>query len=82
MDPRLEDYPAKEAELVLKLGLLCSHPLLATRPGMTLIMQYLDGDMPFPEEISLDYLAIKDVDDVFEISPSLATSITSLLGGS
>ncbi|KAF0905559.1 hypothetical protein E2562_007356 [Oryza meyeriana var. granulata] len=25
MDPRLEDYVAGEAELVLKLGLLCSH---------------------------------------------------------
>jgi hypothetical protein len=76
----LEDYAAGEAELVLKLGLLCSHPLPAARPGMRLIMQYLDGDLPFPE-FSPDYLAITDVDQVLGTAPSVATTITSLSGG-
>ncbi|KAG1348116.1 L-type lectin-domain containing receptor kinase IV.1-like [Cocos nucifera] len=49
-DPRLgEDYVVEEMELVLKLGLLCSHPLPAARPTMRQVMQYLDGDAPLPE---------------------------------
>uniref|UniRef100_A0A0E0AK38 Protein kinase domain-containing protein n=1 Tax=Oryza glumipatula TaxID=40148 RepID=A0A0E0AK38_9ORYZ len=82
MDPRLEEYSGEEAELVLKLGLLCSHPLPAARPGMRLVMQYLDGDVPLPE-FSPDYLCIKDVDQVQvgEYTPSVATTITGLSGG-
>ncbi|CAN6324324.1 unnamed protein product [Urochloa humidicola] len=80
MDPRLEEYALEEAELVLKLGLLCSHPLPAARPGMRLVMQYLDGDLPLPE-FSPDYLAITDVDQVIETTPSIATTITGLSGG-
>uniref|UniRef100_A0A0E0LGT1 Protein kinase domain-containing protein n=1 Tax=Oryza punctata TaxID=4537 RepID=A0A0E0LGT1_ORYPU len=82
MDPRLEEYSTDEAELVLKLGLLCSHPLPAARPGMRLVMQYLDGDLQLPE-FSPDYLCIKDVDQVQgdEYSPSVATMITGLSGG-
>uniref|UniRef100_J3MIE5 Protein kinase domain-containing protein n=1 Tax=Oryza brachyantha TaxID=4533 RepID=J3MIE5_ORYBR len=77
MDPRLEDYAADEAELVVKLGLLCSHPLPVARPGMRLVMQYLDGDLPLPE-FSPDYLCITDVDQVLidESSSSVATTIT------
>ncbi|EEE66517.1 hypothetical protein OsJ_22991 [Oryza sativa Japonica Group] len=82
MDPRLEEYSGEEAELVLKLGLLCSHPLPAARPGMRLVMQYLDGDVPLPE-FSPDYLCIKDVDQVQvgDYSPSVVTTITGLSGG-
>ncbi|KAH7863668.1 hypothetical protein Vadar_020514 [Vaccinium darrowii] len=36
-------------ELVLKLGLLCSGSNAATRPSMRQVMQYLHGDVPFPE---------------------------------
>ncbi|CAL5334115.1 unnamed protein product [Camellia sinensis] len=51
-DPILEgDYLAIEMELVLKLGLLCSHSNPATRPSMKQVMQYLDGDTFFPETI-------------------------------
>jgi hypothetical protein len=50
-DPRLgNDYAEEEAELVLKLGLLCSHPLASARPSMRRVVQRLDGDMAFPEE--------------------------------
>ncbi|XP_035545687.1 L-type lectin-domain containing receptor kinase IV.1-like [Juglans regia] len=38
-DPNLgEEYVAEEAELVLKLGLLCSHSALAARPSMRQIV--------------------------------------------
>ncbi|KAJ6810509.1 L-type lectin-domain containing receptor kinase IV.2-like [Iris pallida] len=49
-DPRLgEEYPAGEVELVLTLGLLCSHPLPEARPSMRQVMQYLDGSAALPE---------------------------------
>lgn len=78
----LVDYDAHEAELALKLGLLCSHPLPAARPGMRQVMQHLDGGLPLPE-FSADYLAISDVDQVLDLetSPSVATTITGLSGG-
>ena len=44
VDPRLgEEYFAKEVELVLKLGLLCSHPVPTVRPSMRHVMQIMDG---------------------------------------
>lgn len=50
VDPRLEgEYNTDEASLVLKLGFLCSHPLPDLRPSMRQVMQYLDGQLPFPE---------------------------------
>ncbi|XP_058099368.1 L-type lectin-domain containing receptor kinase SIT2-like [Magnolia sinica] len=49
-DPKLGlDYEVEEMELVLKLGLLCSHPLLAARPSMRQVIQFLDRDSPLPE---------------------------------
>ncbi|KAL6903444.1 hypothetical protein ACP4OV_004257 [Aristida adscensionis] len=50
VDPRLAgDFVEGEASLVLRLGLLCSHPLAGARPGMRQVVQYLDGDAPLPE---------------------------------
>ncbi|KAL6652327.1 hypothetical protein ACP70R_011252 [Stipagrostis hirtigluma subsp. patula] len=50
VDPRLAgDFAEGEASLVLRLGLLCSHPLAGARPGMRQVVQYLDGDVPLPE---------------------------------
>jgi serine/threonine protein kinase len=50
VDTRLQsNYSADEACMVLKLGLLCSHPFTNVRPNMQQIMWYLDGDMPLPE---------------------------------
>ncbi|KAH7531119.1 hypothetical protein ACOSQ2_025200 [Xanthoceras sorbifolium] len=47
-DPRLEGlYVEEQLELVLKLGLFCSHPNPDTRPSMRQVMQYLDGDAKF-----------------------------------
>lgn len=50
VDPKLkDDYNIDEVSLVLKLGLLCSHPFISARPTMRQVMQYLDGDTPTPE---------------------------------
>ncbi|PRQ16938.1 putative protein kinase RLK-Pelle-L-LEC family [Rosa chinensis] len=43
------DFVAEEVELVLKLGLLCSHSEPAARPSMRQVVQYLAGDVALPE---------------------------------
>ncbi|KAL4381483.1 hypothetical protein HN51_005092 [Arachis hypogaea] len=43
------DYRAEEVELVLKLGLLCSHSEPMARPSMRQVVQYLEGDFPLPD---------------------------------
>ncbi|KAK4538986.1 hypothetical protein RGQ29_032081 [Quercus rubra] len=49
-DPKLEgNYVVKEMELVLKLGLLCSHSTPAVRPSMREVMQLLDGNADLQE---------------------------------
>jgi serine/threonine protein kinase len=63
VDPRLRgDFPVEEASFVLKLCLLCSHPLPNVRPGIRQIMQFLDGSTPLPElseaHLSLNMLAL------------------------
>ncbi|MBA0740201.1 hypothetical protein Gogos_013421, partial [Gossypium gossypioides] len=53
-DPNLgSDNEAEEVELVLKLGLLCSHSEPEARPTMRQVLQFLEGDVPFPEMSSL-----------------------------
>ncbi|MBA0651065.1 hypothetical protein Goklo_018434 [Gossypium klotzschianum] len=53
-DPNLgSGYEAEEVELVLKLGLLCSHSEPEARPTMRQVLQFLEGDVPFPEMSSL-----------------------------
>ncbi|KAJ8899822.1 hypothetical protein K2173_019523 [Erythroxylum novogranatense] len=47
------EYVAKEVELVLKLGLLCSHSEPTARPSMRQVVQFLEGDVPLPELSSL-----------------------------
>ncbi|KAG7964858.1 hypothetical protein I3843_09G192000 [Carya illinoinensis] len=51
------DYVVKELELVLKLGLLCSHTEPAARPSMRQVVQYLEGDICLPELPSLGLCA-------------------------
>jgi hypothetical protein len=49
-DPNLgTDYAAEEVELVLKLGLLCSNSEPVARPSMRQVVQFLEGDVHFPE---------------------------------
>ncbi|KAG8052014.1 hypothetical protein GUJ93_ZPchr0001g32346 [Zizania palustris] len=50
VDPRLHgDYNVEEACLVLKLGLLCSHPCSNARPSMQQVNDYLEQDTTLPE---------------------------------
>ncbi|KAM3739818.1 hypothetical protein ACB098_08G050900 [Castanea mollissima] len=49
-DPRLEgNYVVEEMELVLKLGLFCSHLVPEARPSMRQVVQFLDGNAKLPE---------------------------------
>ncbi|XP_043712716.1 L-type lectin-domain containing receptor kinase IV.1-like [Telopea speciosissima] len=50
VDPKLRmNYEVEEMELVLKLGLLCSHPIPTERPHMRQVLRYLDGEVSLPE---------------------------------
>ncbi|XP_039804284.1 L-type lectin-domain containing receptor kinase SIT2-like [Panicum virgatum] len=93
LDPRLkDDYNIDEACLVLKLGLLCSHPFVNARPTMRQVMQYLEGDTAIPEITSTHFTftvqAFPHQDEGFEspnmtypqITPSFGT-FSSLSGG-
>jgi serine/threonine protein kinase len=50
VDTRLQcNYEKDEASMVLKLGLLCLHPLPTARPSMKQVMEYLSGETTLPE---------------------------------
>ncbi|XP_042486744.1 L-type lectin-domain containing receptor kinase SIT2-like [Macadamia integrifolia] len=50
VDPKLGlNYDVDEMELVLKLGLLCSHSIPTKRPHMVVVMGYLKGEVPLPK---------------------------------
>lgn len=50
VDPRLgKEFDAAEAELVLKIGLVCSHPAPGERPRMKDVVRCLDGEAAVPE---------------------------------
>ncbi|KAJ6387943.1 hypothetical protein OIU77_026496 [Salix suchowensis] len=53
MDPKLDqEWKAEEAELVLKLGLLCSHGVAEGRPRMSQVLIYLKGQAVLPENLN------------------------------
>ncbi|CAL5097616.1 unnamed protein product [Urochloa decumbens] len=84
-DPRVQDCVAQEVESVLKLGLLCSHPSPKVRPGMRLVMQYLESVATLPD-FPLNFFnadpSNDEVCDQFVAScPSVATATISLSGG-
>ncbi|CAK9188263.1 unnamed protein product [Ilex paraguariensis] len=69
-DPSLRgDFEVEEMELVLKLGLLCSHSNPVARPSMRQVMQYLNGDATLPE-IMADAIG----PDMFSVSMFLVGS--------
>ncbi|XP_010509284.1 PREDICTED: L-type lectin-domain containing receptor kinase IV.1 [Camelina sativa] len=54
-DPNMgSEYDEKEVEMVLKLGLLCSHSDPRARPSMRQVLHYLRGDAKLPELSPLD----------------------------
>lgn len=49
VDPKMMgSFDEEEAELVLKLGLLCSHPEPIARPSMRQVVQFLEGSAQIP----------------------------------
>ncbi|XP_058109722.1 L-type lectin-domain containing receptor kinase SIT2-like isoform X2 [Magnolia sinica] len=86
-DLKLESgYVAVEMELVMKLGLLCSHPHSVARPTMRQVMQYLDGDAPLPQLFPNDFVVStfalgqnEDSDD--RLPPYLSSIEASILSG-
>ncbi|KAJ8636675.1 hypothetical protein MRB53_010942 [Persea americana] len=78
-DVRLgNEYVKEEMELVLKLGLLCSHPMAAGRPSMRQVMQFLDGDCPMPEFSSSEWniASAAEAEMLKEMGPLYPFSIT------
>ncbi|KDP35670.1 hypothetical protein JCGZ_09108 [Jatropha curcas] len=50
VDPKLNnDFKVDEVILLLKLGLLCSHPVAEVRPRMSQVLLYLKGHISIPE---------------------------------
>uniref|UniRef100_A0A0A9HG60 non-specific serine/threonine protein kinase n=1 Tax=Arundo donax TaxID=35708 RepID=A0A0A9HG60_ARUDO len=85
MDPKMDDYDLEDAELVLKVGMLCSHSIPKLRPCMRQVMLYLERGARLPG-FSPDYLRNADPgegnEEIQLVScPSVATSITILSGG-
>ncbi|KAK3132236.1 hypothetical protein QOZ80_6AG0517990 [Eleusine coracana subsp. coracana] len=84
VDRRLQgDYNVEEAELVLKLGLMCSHPFPNARPGMGQVVRYLDGVVPLPEltptDLSFDMPAMMQNKEFGMSSyPDLVTSFGTI----
>ncbi|CAI9262599.1 unnamed protein product [Lactuca saligna] len=60
VDPKLrEDYEAEEMELVLKVGLLCSHVVSVLRPSMSQVLNFLLEKEPLPSDFN-GVLKIRD----------------------
>ncbi|KAK1299829.1 L-type lectin-domain containing receptor kinase IV.2 [Acorus calamus] len=58
VDKRLgSEYAVEEVELVLKLGLLCTHVVPSARPSMRQVMQFLDRDVELPDLLP-DYMNV------------------------
>ncbi|KAI4977714.1 hypothetical protein ZWY2020_014268 [Hordeum vulgare] len=81
-DPRLQhEYNSDEVCLILKIGLLCSHPSPSARPMMQQVLQYLDGELPLPEmtrtTLSFNLLALKERKELQSMSsPFSSTAMT------
>ncbi|XVE61929.1 hypothetical protein DITRI_Ditri06bG0077700 [Diplodiscus trichospermus] len=51
-DPQLgKDFEVEEIELVLKLGLFCTHNVASFRPNMPQVISYLNGQSSLPENL-------------------------------
>ncbi|KAK4432253.1 L-type lectin-domain containing receptor kinase SIT2 [Sesamum alatum] len=72
-------YVTEEMELVLGLGLLCSHPKPEARPTMRQVMKYLDGDEMLTVFDKLSSAGSRRVDDITSrfLALGLTESITT-----
>ncbi|XP_049407388.1 lectin-domain containing receptor kinase VI.3-like [Solanum stenotomum] len=66
VDQRLNSvYVDKEVQMILRLGLVCSHPRPEARPTMRQIMKYLNGDESLPVfEQQLSCIGSDRVDEI------------------
>lgn len=75
VDARLgSNYVNEEMEVVLGLGLLCSHPRAEARPNMRQVMRYLYGDEVLPVFDKLSSVGSRRVDDITSRFLSLGLS--------
>lgn len=85
-DPKVgSDYVEEEMELVLKLGLLCSHPEPTRRPSMRQVVRFLEGDAPLlvsPDSFSASASAVNcdDASDNIILSYPSISHTTSATG--
>ncbi|WCJ25848.1 Concanavalin A-like lectin protein kinase family protein [Euphorbia peplus] len=79
VDSRLGKGNIHEAELVLKLGLLCSHGVAEGRPSMASVVQFLDRDDELPDNLN-SIIKSRDFSNGEEeaSSPNVSISITSI----
>ncbi|THG10807.1 hypothetical protein TEA_011815 [Camellia sinensis var. sinensis] len=72
------EYVVEEAELVLKLGLLCSHTVGAARPSMSDVVKYLEGEAQLPDNLR-DIIKSRDFSEVTngqDVAPISVPSVT------
>ncbi|CAM0906437.1 unnamed protein product [Alopecurus aequalis] len=58
-------FSTDKGSLVLRLALLCSHPLANGRPTMRQVMQYLNGDLVLPD-LSPAYLSFTMLERMYD----------------
>jgi len=75
-----DGFNPDEVSLVLKLGLLCSHPLPNARPTMRQVMQYLDGDMVLPD-LSPEYFSFTVMERMYSGKDTMACVSSSMSMG-
>ncbi|XP_056170786.1 L-type lectin-domain containing receptor kinase IV.1-like [Syzygium oleosum] len=93
-DPKLgAEFVEEEMELVLKLGLMCSHSDPLMRPSMRQVLHYLEGDIPMLELSSIgsrltfghhegfDDLAMSYPSSLYKASAHSSSVAESLLSG-
>ncbi|CAL9240119.1 unnamed protein product [Arabidopsis halleri] len=68
-----QEYIEEQAALVLKLGLLCSHPVATIRPNMSSVIQFLDSVAQLPHNL-LDIVQAQEIHRGTEISGEAADS--------
>ncbi|KFK41426.1 hypothetical protein AALP_AA2G129400 [Arabis alpina] len=71
-----QEYIEEQVALVLKLGLLCSHPVAAIRPNMSNVVQLLDSVAQLPHNL-LDIMKTREINGGTEISGEAANSAES-----
>ncbi|CAE5963634.1 unnamed protein product [Arabidopsis arenosa] len=68
-----QEYVEEQAALVLKLGLLCSHPVATIRPNMSSVIQFLDSVAQLPHNL-LEIVQAQEIHRGTETSGEAADS--------